>query len=109
MAGVKRRICGNGVTKRVPAGQPGPAFGTQGPSLGSPLRAILERRALLQFCGFCFGLNQEGNVWVGVLPQVKELLVENTGAGGVALHGVGASQAETRDCSKRIILHYARV
>src|SRR5271166_3305974 len=48
---------------------------------------------------FCFGFFQDWHVRVGVLPECEEILVGAFGFGGVALHGVGATDLEMRDCS----------
>ena len=49
---------------------------------------------LLQFCVFRFGLLQDGNVGVGVFPQIEEVLVGRSGFGRFALHGVRTFRPE---------------
>jgi hypothetical protein len=54
------------------------------------------RGQLLQFHVLRLGLLQDRNVWVGVLPKREEILIGRLGFGGVALHGVGSGDLETR-------------
>jgi hypothetical protein len=53
--------------------------------------AIL-RCTSLQFGVFRFGLLEHGDVGVGVFPESEEIVVGSAGFGGVALHGVSATE-----------------
>ena len=46
-----------------------------------------------------FGSDEDGNVGVGVFPEREEILIGRLGFGGVALHGVGAGEAEMCQCA----------
>jgi hypothetical protein len=45
---------------------------------------------------FRLGLLQEGDVGVSVFPEREEILICGMGLGGVALHDIGAGEAEVR-------------
>src|SRR5271170_3270946 len=57
----------------------------------------------LRVLRFCSGEN--GDVEVGVFPEREEILIGGLGLGGVALHGVGASDLETRQCTDGFVEH----
>ena len=50
-----------------------------------------------------FRSDENRNVGVGVFPEREEILIGCLGFRGVALHGVGAGEAEMRECSGRTI------
>jgi hypothetical protein len=45
-----------------------------------------------------FSGDENGNVLVGVFPQCEEILISRLGLSGVALHGLGAGEAQVRQC-----------
>jgi len=47
---------------------------------------------LLELRVLGFGLLQDWNIWVGIFPESEEIVVRSAGIGGVALHGVGATE-----------------
>jgi hypothetical protein len=49
-----------------------------------------------QFRVLGLGLLKDGDVGVGVFPEREEILISGAGFGGVALQGIGASEAEMR-------------
>jgi hypothetical protein len=51
---------------------------------------------LLQLRILGFGGDQDGDVRVAVFPEREEILIGRLGLGGVALHRVGAGEAEMR-------------
>jgi hypothetical protein len=65
------------------------------------LRRASQRRQtrLFQFQVLRFGSDEDGDVRVGVSPKREEILIGRLGFGGVALHGVGAPEAEMSKCS----------
>jgi len=63
----------------------------------------------LQFRVLGFGLLQDGDVGVGVFPEGEEILIGGFRFGRVALQGVGAAKAETRQCTMRCIKYDATV
>src|SRR5271169_1156351 len=56
---------------------------------------------LLQLRVFCLGFFQDWDVGVGVFPEREEILIGGFGFGGVALHGISATQLEARQCPDR--------
>src|SRR5215469_7120267 len=60
----------------------------------STKRQAEKFKTLLQLRVLGFGLLQDGNIRVGVFPQRQKILIRGAGFGGVALHGVGAGEAE---------------
>src|SRR5713226_5109592 len=60
---------------------------------------------LLQLRVLCFGLLQDGDVGVGVFPEREEILICRLGFGGVALHGIGSTDLEMRECSNGFVEH----
>jgi hypothetical protein len=56
----------------------------------------------MQFRVLAFPGDEDGNVGVGVFPERQEILVSSAGFGGVALHGVGAGEAEMRRPRRRV-------
>ena len=46
----------------------------------------------VQFCVFCLGLLQKGDVGVRVFPEREEILVTRPGFGGITPSNVGLSQ-----------------
>jgi|SRR6516162_8583939 hypothetical protein len=50
-----------------------------------------DHRILLQLRILRFGLLQDGNVGVGLLPEGEEILISGFCFGDVALHGFGAT------------------
>jgi hypothetical protein len=63
---------------------------------GWNFKRLQAGRILLQLRVFRLGRDEDGNVGVGVFPQREEILISRLGLGGVALHGVGAAETETR-------------
>jgi hypothetical protein len=53
-------------------------------------------RLQLQPRVLCFGLFQDGDVGIGIFPERQEILVLGACFRGVALQGIGASQAQGR-------------
>jgi hypothetical protein len=51
--------------------------------------------------------HEDGDLGIGVLPQREEILIGRLGFGGVALHGIGARQAQARQRAERAVDHYA--
>jgi hypothetical protein len=78
-------------------------------SFGADGRGHKSAWELLQFGVLCLGLLQDGDVRVGVFPEREEILIGRLGLGGVALHGVGASETEMCKGALRIILYDAPV
>jgi hypothetical protein len=60
---------------------------------------------LLQLRVLGFGFLQDGDVGVGVLPEGEEVLIGGAGFGGVALHNVGACEAEMDERADRFSLY----
>ena len=58
------------------------------------LSARQARWSLLQSRVLCFGLLQDGDVGVGVFPECEEILKRGASFAGVALHSIGAGQAQ---------------
>jgi hypothetical protein len=61
----------------------------------------------LKFRVFRFGRNEDGDVRVSVLPDGKEILIGRLGLGGIALHGVGASQLQPGQRTSRKVAHHS--
>src|SRR5215470_567539 len=59
------------------------------------------RNQSLQLGVFGFGLLQDGDVEVGVFPEVKEILIGRFCLGGVTLHGVGAAELKMSKSTDR--------
>src|SRR5580704_16901793 len=56
--------------------------------------SLVVRRVLLQFGVFGFGLEEDGEVGVGVFPEGEEVLVGGAGFGGVVGEDGGTGDAE---------------
>ena len=48
------------------------------------MRFVRSRNDLAQCGGFCFGLNQDRDVWVGIFSEAQEILVSGLGSGRIA-------------------------
>src|SRR5215831_9808189 len=59
----------------------------------------------MQLCVLRLGLLEDGDVGVGVLPQCEEMLIGRFCLGAVALHGVGATELQMRECSDGVVEH----
>src|SRR5271166_2952370 len=59
----------------------------------------LERRTLLQLRVLGFGLLEDRDVGVGILPEREKVLVRGIGIGSVALNGISSSQLQMRQCA----------
>src|SRR5262245_35127597 len=57
--------------------------------------------ALLQLCVFRFGFLQDGNIWVGVLPQSKKILIRSACLGVVALKRERMRQPQASQGTRR--------
>ena len=63
----------------------------------APLPSLLLRIGhLFQHCVFGFGLLENWNFRVGVLPRCKEILIRRAGFGCVSLQRIGAAEAQMR-------------
>jgi hypothetical protein len=58
-------------------------------------------RLLLQLRVLNFGLLQDGNIGVGVFPEVQEVLIGRLGLRGVMLHGISPSQFQACERAER--------
>ncbi len=72
-------------------------------------KAISDVRQLLQLRVLRLGFPQDGDVGVGVFPEREEVLVLRASLDGVAGKGVGASEAQVRQCADYIISRYSRM
>lgn len=61
--------------------------------LGSQLRVL------------CFGFLEDGDIGVGVFPERLEILICRLGVGGVALHDIGPTELEMRQCADGFVEH----
>src|SRR5208283_2441504 len=61
------------------------------------LSSYLWDTTLVQLRVFSLRLFEDRNVRVGVFPKREEILIGHLGFGGIALHRVGASEAEMRE------------
>src|ERR1700719_1285295 len=62
---------------------------------------------LMQLCVFSFCFFEDGDVWIGVFPQGKKILIRGAALGSVALHRVGAAQLEMGQRADRFIQNNA--
>src|SRR5260370_39781249 len=64
-----------------------------------------RRTRLFQFRVLSLRSDENRNVRVGVFPEREEILIGRLGLGGVALHGVGSTDLEMRECSDGQVQH----
>ena len=74
----------------------------------TPRRILLSTQgAGRQFCVFCGGLGQDGDVGVGVFPEGEESGVGGAGFWGVADEAIGAGETEMGQSADGFIAHHA--
>jgi hypothetical protein len=87
--------CGRRILEKICLREPvNPLLSTTG---SEPGRKSLQLRVLR------LGLLQDGDVGVGVLPEVKEIRVGRASFRAFALEGIGACQTETGQRTKRVV------
>jgi hypothetical protein len=74
-----------------------------------PIREAEHVRHSIHRGVFGFGLLQDGDVRVGVFPEGEEVLIGSLCSGAVALHRVGSTELEMRQCANRLVHNDAGV
>jgi hypothetical protein len=69
----------------------------------APAKLVIRRS--LQLAVFSLSLFEDGDIGVSVFPECEKILIRGAGFGGVALHYVGAGEAEMRKCSNGFVQH----
>src|SRR5215469_16244222 len=59
----------------------------------------------MQLRVFRLGLLQDGDVGIGVFPEVEEILISSLGFGGIARDGIGAGQLKTGERAEQEVPH----
>src|SRR6266849_6969619 len=68
-------------------------------------KRLITTTELLQLRVFRLGFFQDRDLGVGVFPEREEILICRLGFGGVALHGIGSTDLEMRECSNGFVEH----
>src|SRR6202030_3519655 len=74
-----------------------------------PAVVVIRHASSRQLPVLDFGFAQDGNIWIGVLPELEEVLVGGTRVSGVALECIGAGETEVCERANRKVKHNARM
>ena len=109
----RRRRAAGGIgtasTKLSPSAGPRDSRDQSASGVERATNALQLAPNLLQFRKFCFGLLQDRNVGIGVFPGGQKILIRGPRFHRIALHSIGARQAEPGEHPKGRVAHHPAI